>query len=109
MGVPKSSSVLGLGVAVKAKKLRVATDLALRLQSGEKLRLIDVREPHEYQICRIPTARLIPLGDVPKRLNEIDRDAEIVLHCKGGESLIGATSSPSPAVPLFASTTLALK
>ncbi len=36
------------------------------------------------RICRTPNARLIPLGEVPKRLNELDRNVEIVLHCKSG-------------------------
>jgi len=43
-----------------------------------------VREPHEYQIARIPGSRLIPLGELPKRLNELDPNAEIVAHCKSG-------------------------
>jgi len=46
--------------------------------------LIDVREPHEYQIARIPGAKLIPLGELPKHLDELDREAEIVAHCKSG-------------------------
>jgi adenylyltransferase/sulfurtransferase len=46
--------------------------------------LIDVREPHEYQICNIPYAKLIPLGDLPKRVNELDSADEIVAHCKSG-------------------------
>ncbi len=46
--------------------------------------LLDVREPHEYQICRIPGSILIPLGDLPKRLSELDRTADIVCQCKSG-------------------------
>jgi adenylyltransferase/sulfurtransferase len=46
--------------------------------------LIDVREPHEYQICSIPYAKLIPLGDLPKRVNELNSADEIVAHCKSG-------------------------
>jgi adenylyltransferase/sulfurtransferase len=46
--------------------------------------LIDVREPHEYQTCRIPYAKLIPLGELPKRVNELDPAVEIVAHCKSG-------------------------
>ena len=46
--------------------------------------LIDVREPHEYQICNIPGAKLIPLGELPKRLDELDPEADIVVHCKSG-------------------------
>jgi adenylyltransferase/sulfurtransferase len=46
-----------------------------------------VREPNEYQICRIPGTRLIPLGDVPSRVNELDPADEIIVHCKmGGRS-----------------------
>jgi adenylyltransferase/sulfurtransferase len=55
--------------------------------SGEKFLLLDVREPHEYQIARIPGSTLIPLGQLPARLNELDKNAEIVAHCKmGGRS-----------------------
>jgi adenylyltransferase/sulfurtransferase len=46
--------------------------------------LIDVREVHEYQICKIPYAKLIPLGELPKRLNELDPGKEYVMHCKSG-------------------------
>src|SRR3954470_15961371 len=51
---------------------------------GDKFTLIDVREPHEYQIARIPGAKLIPLGELPKHLSELDPNAEIVMHCKTG-------------------------
>jgi adenylyltransferase/sulfurtransferase len=55
--------------------------------SGEKFLLLDVREPHEYQIARIPGSTLIPLGQLPARLHELDKNAEIVAHCKmGGRS-----------------------
>ncbi len=58
-----------------------------KLDRGDDFELIDVREPHEYQIARIPGARLIPLGELPKRMNELDRGSEIVMHCKlGGRS-----------------------
>ncbi|MEO8027211.1 MAG: molybdopterin-synthase adenylyltransferase MoeB [Bryobacteraceae bacterium] len=46
--------------------------------------LIDVREPHEYQIAKIPGAQLIPLGDLAKRMHEITGATEIVAHCKSG-------------------------
>jgi adenylyltransferase/sulfurtransferase len=55
-----------------------------RIDRGERFQLIDVREPHEYQICNIPAARLIPLGDLPKRVNELDSSIELVAHCKSG-------------------------
>ncbi len=47
--------------------------------------LIDVREPHEYQICHIPGSTLIPLGDVPKRMHELNSADEIVVHCRSGQ------------------------
>jgi adenylyltransferase/sulfurtransferase len=46
--------------------------------------LIDVREPHEWKIGHIPYARLIPLGELPKRVNELNPTDEIVAHCKSG-------------------------
>ena len=55
-----------------------------KLDRGDQFTLIDVREPHEFQIGRIPGSTLIPLGDLPKRLNELDPNADIVAHCKSG-------------------------
>jgi adenylyltransferase/sulfurtransferase len=60
------------------------TEVKEKLDRGDKFVLIDVREPHEYQICNIPAARLIPLGEVGKRLGELDPEADIVIHCKSG-------------------------
>jgi adenylyltransferase/sulfurtransferase len=59
-------------------------DVKAKLDRGDNFLLLDVREPHEYQICNIPAAKLIPLGDLPKRLNELDPSAEIIAHCKSG-------------------------
>jgi sulfur-carrier protein adenylyltransferase/sulfurtransferase len=61
------------------------TEVKAKLDRGDDFELIDVREPYEYQICSIPGAKLIPLGQLPKRLNELDRNAEIVAHCKSGK------------------------
>ena len=64
-----------------------AVALKDRLDRGDKFQFIDVREPNEYQIARIPGAKLIPLGDVPKRVGELDPNVEVVMHCKmGGRS-----------------------
>ena len=58
-------------------------ELKKRLDAGEDLFVLDVREPHEYQICNIG-GHLIPLGDLPKRVNELDSSQEIVAHCRSG-------------------------
>ena len=60
------------------------TEVKQKLDRGDDFVLIDVREPHEYQICNIPAAMLIPLGEVGKRLGELDPEADIVIHCKSG-------------------------
>ncbi len=53
-------------------------------EKGPELVLIDVREPHEWEIAHIEGARLIPLGQLPERLGELDGHAEIVTHCHHG-------------------------
>jgi molybdopterin/thiamine biosynthesis adenylyltransferase/rhodanese-related sulfurtransferase/molybdopterin converting factor small subunit len=60
------------------------TEVKSRLDSNYPFVLIDVREPHEYQICKIPGSKLIPLGDLGKRINELNPADEIVAHCKSG-------------------------
>lgn len=61
-----------------------ATDLAARMRSGNGLKIIDVREPHELEISQIPGAELIPLGLLASRMSELDSAEEIVLMCKSG-------------------------
>ena len=61
-----------------------ALELKQKLDRGDNFTLIDVREPHEYQIARIPGAKLIPLGELSKHLSELNPNAEIVAHCKTG-------------------------
>jgi adenylyltransferase/sulfurtransferase len=60
------------------------TDLKAKMDRGDRFMLVDVREPHEYQICSIPGSKLIPLGDLPKRVNELNSADEILVHCKSG-------------------------
>jgi adenylyltransferase/sulfurtransferase len=60
------------------------TEVKQKIDRGDKFILLDVREPHEFQICRIPTSTLIPLGELPKHLNDFDKNAEIIAHCKSG-------------------------
>src|SRR6266513_2603148 len=59
-----------------------AAELKQRLDRGDDLQVIDVREPHEYEIARIPGSRLIPLGQVVSRMKEIDPARETVCQCK---------------------------
>lgn len=60
-------------------------DLKARMEDeGDQFVLVDVREPNEAEICRIPDAILIPLGELADRLHELDRNSDIVIHCKGG-------------------------
>ena len=64
-----------------------AVELKQRLDRGDKLRIVDVREPNEWQINRIPGAQLIPLGEIPRRYAELDPEEELVMQCKvGGRS-----------------------
>jgi adenylyltransferase/sulfurtransferase len=58
-------------------------ELKRRIDAGEDLYILDVREPFEYQIAQIG-GKLIPLNDVPQRLNEIPREREIIVQCKSG-------------------------
>ena len=58
-------------------------DLKRRMDAGENLFILDVREPFEYQIANIG-GKLIPQNEVPQRIGEIDRSQEIIVHCKAG-------------------------
>jgi adenylyltransferase/sulfurtransferase len=59
-------------------------ELKTKLDRADKFQLIDVREPFEWDICHIPGAKLIPLGQLPSRMSELDSADEIVLQCKSG-------------------------
>ena len=59
-------------------------ELKARLDRGDDLLILDVREPHEYQICNLG-GRLIPLGDLSRRVSELDSSREIVAHCRTGK------------------------
>ena len=63
-----------------------ATELRDRLERGERITLIDVREPHERQIADLPDhgQRLVPIGEFVERLGEVDREAPVVLYCRTG-------------------------
>jgi sulfur-carrier protein adenylyltransferase/sulfurtransferase len=67
------------GPEISAEELKVELD-----RKGGELVLIDVREPHEWEIAHIAGARLIPLNQLPERLGELDGHSEIVTHCHHG-------------------------
>jgi adenylyltransferase/sulfurtransferase len=58
-------------------------ELKARLERGDDLFILDVREPHEYDICNLG-GYLIPLGEIPNRVHELDTSREIVAHCRSG-------------------------
>jgi adenylyltransferase/sulfurtransferase len=59
-------------------------DLKARLDRGDDLYILDVREPHEYQICHLK-GHLIPLGELTRRVHELDSSQEIVAYCRSGK------------------------
>jgi adenylyltransferase/sulfurtransferase len=59
-------------------------ELSARLRRGDDVFILDVREPHEYQICNL-RGHLIPLGELPRRAHELDSSREIVAHCRSGK------------------------
>ena len=61
-----------------------APELKLRLEAGDELEMVDVREPHEWAICRIDGARSVPLGTLAERLHEFDSSRTYVMQCKVG-------------------------
>lgn len=55
-----------------------------RIQSGDRPRIIDVRQPEEYAAGHIPGAELIPMGEIPAALHKIPRDEEVIFVCRSG-------------------------
>jgi sulfur-carrier protein adenylyltransferase/sulfurtransferase len=74
----------GRGEAEASVEEITARELKQKLDAGEDLTLIDVREPHEWAICRIEGARLVPLGALAERLHEFDSSRSYVVHCRSG-------------------------
>jgi molybdopterin/thiamine biosynthesis adenylyltransferase/rhodanese-related sulfurtransferase len=60
------------------------TELKQRMDRGDEMFILDVREPHEYQICNLK-GHLIPLGELPRRVHELDSSNEIIAHCRSGK------------------------
>ena len=79
------------GIGTEADKIVLEPEFEISVEelkakiTGEDTPFIlDVREPHEFEICRIPNSVLIPLAEVEKRVHELNRSSEIVVHCKAG-------------------------
>ncbi len=60
-----------------------AKDLKRRIDAGEQVYILDVREPWEFKVAQIG-GKLIPMNQIPQRLSEIDRTQEIIVHCHHG-------------------------
>lgn len=71
-------------IVLEAENEISVTELSENIKSNGKAFILDVREPHEYEICRIPNSKLIPLGELPTRIHELDRGQDIVVHCRSG-------------------------
>lgn len=61
------------------------TELKKLMDEKADIFVLDVREPHEYQIAQIPGTTLIPLGEVDERIDELDAEADIIVHCRSGK------------------------
>ncbi len=79
------------GIGTEADKVHLepeyeitASELKSRLQQNGDVVIVDVRESYEYEICRIPNAKLIPLNELSTRIHELDRNQNIVAHCRSG-------------------------
>ncbi|HEY8506348.1 MAG TPA: molybdopterin-synthase adenylyltransferase MoeB [Gemmataceae bacterium] len=75
---PAPQAELGPGDEITVEELKA------RLDRGEEVFILDVRKHEEYQICRIPGSTLLPLQELPQRFAELDREAEMVVHCRSG-------------------------
>jgi adenylyltransferase/sulfurtransferase len=79
---PKAEKVNGTPVQNGIPQI-TPVELKKRLDNKDDIFVLDVREPHEYQIANLG-AKLIPLGELPARVSELDKDREIIVHCKSG-------------------------
>src|SRR5471030_3058264 len=82
-GVHPAATETSVAAGASATEI-TSTELKARLDKGDKLAIVDVREPNEYQINRIPGSVLIPLGEIPRRYAELNKDDELVMQCKSG-------------------------
>ena len=62
-----------------------------RLENGEKFLLVDVREQWEFDLCRLPGAKLVPLGTLPSNLAVFEQASEVIVYCHHGKRSLDAT------------------
>jgi adenylyltransferase/sulfurtransferase len=85
-GIVQPAQDHSAGATVSATEI-TPVELKKKLDAGETPFILDVREPNEYQINKIPGSTLIPLGELPRRYQELPKDRQIVTQCKmGGRS-----------------------
>ena len=80
-GVPQASAA---PAPVAAGTEIEPVEVKLKLDRGDKFFFLDVREPHEFKIASLPGTKLIPLGELGKRLAEVPQDTPIIVHCMSG-------------------------
>lgn len=83
-GVPQPTAAPAIQEAKLNEGEIDVIELKQKLDRGDDFVLIDVREPHEYKIASIPGSKLIPLGQFPQHVGELNPEADIVIHCKSG-------------------------
>ena len=76
----------------KRQDLEISIDEFSKIQdSMDKIKLLDVREPGEYEICNLNNSKLIPLGDLTSRVHELDTADDIIVYCHHGMRSLQAT------------------
>lgn len=59
-------------------------ELKMRMDNSDSFLLLDIREPFEYEICRLPGAKLIPMGEIQNHLDELNNQQEVIVYCHAG-------------------------
>ena len=70
--------------AIRGYESMTPVELSERLALGDRLTVIDVREPLELELAKLPGAKHVPLGTLPDRIGELDRDVPLVVVCHHG-------------------------
>jgi sulfur-carrier protein adenylyltransferase/sulfurtransferase len=89
--VRRTSATTGDRMASRDDEISV-TELKALMDAGQAPTIVDVREPHEFEICRIPGAILIPLRELPSRVAELDPACDLILQCRSGTRSANATA-----------------